>query len=309
MKGLCLVTGGAGFVGAEVVRVLAERGDDVVVFDLEPDDERLAGIDVDVVQGDLGDALAMDRAVAAHRPETVFHFGGMLSVDSEADPVASFSANATGTLNVLEAAIKHGVRQVIYASTMVTYGKDIEGQTIDDTTLQRPHLFYGATKVFSEHTGLWYKRKHGIDFRGIRYPGIVGPGVKTPGVAQYNAWMIEAAVKGEPFVVWVREETRHAILYYKDAANAAVQLAEAPLEHLEREVYVVTSERPSPSAGELADAIRRQMPDAQITFEVDAERQRVLEDVERPIDDSAARKEWGFAPRYGLDDMVTDMRQ
>ena len=305
----CLVTGGTGFIGAEVVRRLADGGEDCVILDLAPSEERISGIDVDVVQGDLSDAMVIEQLVATYRPDVIYHFGGLLSMRSETDPVASFDSNAAGTLNVLEAARKHGTGKVIYASTMVTYGRDIEGQTINDSTLQRPNLFYGATKVFSEHMGLWYGRKYGIDFRGLRYPGIVGPGVRTPGVAQYNAWMIEAAIKGEPFTAWVREDTRHAILYYRDAAEAAIQLADASFENLRHKVYVVTSDKPSPTAGDLAAAIRRQIPDAQITFEVDQERQRILDSVERPIDDSAARSDWGFAPIYNLDEMVSDMRR
>jgi threonine 3-dehydrogenase len=307
--GTAIITGGTGFIGAEVCRLLCERGDTVVAFDLAPNPERIEGLSVIVEEGDLGDAKAVDAVIERYKPEVVYHFGGMLSVPSEADHVAAFEGNARGTLNVLEAARIHGVRQVNYASTMVSFGKDIEDQTIDDATLQRPNLFYGATKVFSEHMGIWYKRKFGIDFRGIRYPGIVGPGVKTPGVAQYNAWMIEAAINGEAFTVWVREDTRHAILYYKDAARAAIQLADAPVENLKREMYVVTGEKPSPSAGELAEEVRRQIPGAEIGFEVDEERQAVLDDVEREIDDGNARREWGWEVGYGLGEMVGDMRR
>ena len=192
---------------------------------------------------------------------------------------------------------------------MATFGMDIEGPVIDDSTLQRPSLFYGATKVFSEHMGLWFKRKHGLDFRGLRYPGIVGPGVTTPGVAQYNSWMIDAAIKGKPFTVWVRPDTRNAILYYRDAANAVLQLVDAPIENLKRSVYVVAGTQPSPSAGELLDEVKRQIPEAAIRFEVDEERQRVMDDLERPIDDGNARREWGWHPAFGLAEMVSDMRR
>lgn len=305
--GTAVVTGGTGFIGGEVCRLLCERGHRVVAFDVEPDEGRVEGLGVEVEVGDLASAQRVDAVIGGCRPEVVYHFGGMLSVASEADHQAAFEANARGTLNVLEAARTHRVRQVIYASTMVTYGQDIEGQTIDDTTLQRPNLFYGATKVFGEHLGLWYKRRAGLDFRGIRYPGIVGPGVKTPGVAQYNAWMIEAAIRGEPFSVWVREDTRHAILYYRDAARAAIDLADAPVENLKRAVYVITGPRPSPSAGELAAEVRKQIPAADIRFEVDEDKQRVLDDVERAIDDGNARREWGWEERYGVAEMVADM--
>ncbi|MEE2754372.1 MAG: NAD-dependent epimerase/dehydratase family protein [Candidatus Latescibacterota bacterium] len=309
MNDNCLVTGGTGFIGAEVMRLLAGRGDTPVAFDLHPNEERLSGMDVSIEQGDLGDGDAVETAVIKHKPDVIYHFGGMLSVPSEADHVASFSANATGTLNVLKAALKHSVRKVVYSSSMISHGQNIENQTIDDDTLQRPNLFYGATKVFSEHMGIWFQRKYGIDFRGLRYPGIVGPGVKTPGVAQYNAWMIEAAIKREPFTAWVREDTRHAILYYKDAAKAAVQLADAPKKNLKRSVYVLTSQQPSPSAGELAETVKREIPGTEITFEVDPARQKIVDDVEREIDDGNARREWGFEPEYDLVRMISDMRE
>ena len=78
---------------------------------------------------------------------------------------------------------------------------------IRDTTIQRPQLFYGATKVFGEHMGLFYRRKYQLDFRGLRYPSIIGPGVRTPGVAQYTSWVIEECAKGNPFTIWVKPET------------------------------------------------------------------------------------------------------
>ena len=304
-----LVTGGTGFIGAEVAKLLAQRGDRVTVFDLRPNEERLKGLEAELAQGDLGDASAVEQIVRQAKPDVIHHFGGMLSVPSEADHIASFHANALGTFNVLEAARKFGLPRVIFSSTIATFGLDIEGQVIDDDTLQRPSLFYGATKVFSEHMGLWFKRKHGLDFRGLRYPGIVGPGVTTPGVAQYNSWMIDAAIKGKPFAVWVRPDTRHAILYYRDAANAVLQLVDAPIGNLKRSVYVVAGTQPSPSARELAEEVNRQIPEALISYEVDPEKQRVMDEVERPIDDGNARREWGWHPAFGLAEMVSDMRR
>ncbi|MGZ3607621.1 MAG: SDR family oxidoreductase, partial [Syntrophales bacterium] len=95
----------------------------------------------------------------------IFHLGGMLSVPSDADHAASFRANTMGTFHVLEAAKLFGVEQVIFSSTIATYGLDLEeGIVVDDYSLQRPQLFYGATKVFSELMGQFYRRKFGLDF-------------------------------------------------------------------------------------------------------------------------------------------------
>ncbi len=239
------------------------------------------------------------------KPGAIYHLGGMLSVPSEADPQAAFRANVLGTLHVLEAARLFDVEQVIFASSRQTYGLGIENE-ITDLTLQRPQLFYGACKLFCEHVGLFYRRKYGLDFRGIRYPATVGPGARTPGVVQYTSWMIEECAKGRPFTVWVRPDTKAPVLYFKDAARAAVSLAEAPRDAVQMVNYVINGVRPTPSAEQLAQAVRAMIPGAQITFEPDEELQAVLDKALLPIDDTCARTEWDWHVEYGLDDMVQD---
>ncbi|MGZ6193553.1 MAG: NAD-dependent epimerase/dehydratase family protein, partial [Syntrophales bacterium] len=183
-----LITGGTGFVGAHVARLMIkEKEKDITIFDINPSTKFIDDIaeKVSVVRGDLGNFSHVLNVVSACKPKTIFHLGGMLSVPSDADHAASFRANAMGTFHVLEAAKLFGVEQVIFSSTIATYGLDLEeGIVVDDYSLQRPQLFYGATKVFSELMGQFYRRKFGLDFRGVRYPSIVGPGVKTPGVVQ-----------------------------------------------------------------------------------------------------------------------------
>ncbi len=175
-----LVTGGTGFIGAEVVRILVARGEEVTAFDINPSTKLLQDLEgkVRVIRGDLGNFSHVLSAVKECGPAAIYHLGGMLSVPSDADPQASFRANAMGTFHVLEAARLFEVGKVLFSSTIATYGLDIREGRIDDYTLQRPQLFYGCTKVFSELMGLFYRRKYGLDFRGVRYPSIVGPGSK-----------------------------------------------------------------------------------------------------------------------------------
>ena len=303
-----LVTGGTGFVGSHVVRQLVEKDERPVVFDISPSQKLLDGVldRVDVTRGDLGNFSQVLNVVKRLRPRVIYHLGGMLSLPCEAEPAAAISANALGTFHVLEAARLFEAPQVVFSSTVATYGMDIEDEAIGDNTLQRPFLFYGATKVFAEHMGIFFKRKYGLDFRGVRLPAIVGPGVRTPGHVQYNAWVIEACGRGRPFTMWVRPETRHAVLYCKDAALAVLKLSEAPLDALKRTTYTLAGIRPMPSAGELADAVREQVPDARIDFQPDPERQRILDEADRPFNDAPAREEWGWEPSFDLRAMVTD---
>lgn len=304
-----LITGGAGFIGAEVVRILLEKGEvRPAIFSRNPSLNRLVGIadDVDIVRGDIGIFSHVLNAVSTVKPDVIYHFGAMLSVPSEEDPASAIQTNAMGTFHVLEAARIFGVRQVIFASSIGAYGSGIEGDVVDDFTLQRPVMLYGATKVFGEHLGLFYKRKYGIDFRGLRYPSIIGPGVRSPGIVQYTSWVIEESAKGNPYTLRVSPGMRVPVMYIKEAGQAAVQLAEAPDADIKTVVYNVDGVKPTPTAQELVDAVKRNVPGAKIEFDVDADLQAILDSAIKMMDDSRARTEWGWNPTYDLNRIVKE---
>ena len=305
-----LITGGTGFIGAEVVRILLNKGEkDIAVFDLNPSTKLLDEVagKVEIIRGDLGNFSHVLNAIQTFQPKVIYHLGGMLSVPSDADPAASFRANAMGTFHILEAARLFNVPQVLFSSTIGTYDYDITKETIDDYTLQRPQLFYGATKTFCEHMGLFFKRKYKLDFRGVRYPSIVGPGVKTPGVAQYTSWVIEECAKGNPFTIYVTPDTQCPVMYYKDAGLAIVKLGEAPVEDIKMVNYIITGAKPIASAQELANLVREKIPGAQIAFEPDLELKTVLDKLLKPLDDRVAKKEWGWEATYNQNHIVDDM--
>ncbi len=260
-----LITGGTGFVGAEVVRTLVNRGAaNLTVFDINDSPQRLDEVaeQVTIRKGDLGNFSQVLDVVRDSGAEVIYHLGGMLSLPSDQDPQAAFQANAMGTYHVLEAARILGVSKVIFSSTIGTYCHGLDEQPIDDLSLQRPQLFYGACKVFGEHMGTFYRRKYKIDFRCVRYPSIVGPGVRTKGSVQYTSRMIEESAKGNPFTVWVRPDTRVTLLYVKDAALATIALAEAPADRIQMINYVLGG--PAPTAQELADFVLKKIPEQKL---------------------------------------------
>ena len=302
-----LITGGTGFIGAEVARLLISRGTtDITLFDVSDSRWRLEDIAdaVTIVKGDVGTFSHVLNAVRSSRAEVIYHLGAMLSLPSEQDPPAAFRANAMGTFHVFEAARLLDVKKVVFASSTATFGFDLPADPIDDRTLQRPQTFYGACKLFGENMGRFYRRKYGIDYRCVRFPSIVGPGVRTPGSVQYTSWVIENAAKGIPFTIWVRPETRVPILYFKDAALALIALAEAPADCIKMVNYLLGGLRPT--ALELANLVKRRFPEAQIKFEVNEEIQVRLDNAMRPLDDRFAREEWGWQPTYGVDVMIDD---
>ncbi len=307
-----LVTGGAGFIGAEVVRGLLDGGDKrPFIFSRNPTLRLLDDVadQVELIRGDVGNFSHVLDAVKAARPEVIYHFGAMLSLPSDSDPASAVHTNAMGTFHVLEAARLFDVKQVIFSSSIGVYGSGIHKDVIDDFTLQRPQLFYGVTKVFGEHLGLFYRRKYGIDFRCLRYPSIIGPGVRTPGAVQFTSWVIEECAKGNPFTINVNPETRVPVMYIKEAGQAAITLAKAPVDRIKTVNYNIDGVKPSPSAGELADAVMAKLPDARIEFEPDLELMAVLDDAIKPLDDTNARNEWGWRPEYNLERIVDEFLQ
>jgi threonine 3-dehydrogenase len=190
--------------------MLVEAGERPVLFDIAAVQgplEELSGRFV-LETGNLAHLPVLMDCVEKHGIDRIFHLGGMLSLPSEQNPWAAFDANVIGTYNVLEAARIKRMSQVIYGSTIATYSKDIPGDEIDDRTIQRPSSFYGVSKTFGELLGRFYHRKFGLDFRGVRLPSIVGPGARTAHMSIYNAWAIEHALKGLPYILECAPETR-----------------------------------------------------------------------------------------------------
>jgi len=303
-----LITGGAGFVGLGIARQLLENGEEIVIFSRNPSPGRLGDLAdrVRAVAGDVGNFSHILDVVKTFRPRIIYHLGAMLSVPSDADPASAIQTNAMGTFYVLESARLFDVEQVLFSSSVGTYGTDMPEGSIDDFTIQRPVFFYGATKAFGEHMGLFYKRKYGLDFRGIRYPSVIGPGVTTSGAVQYTSWVIEHAAQGKPFTIWVRPDTAMPIMYLTEAASATIRLADAPIECIKTVNYVVDGVKPTPTAGDLAQAVRAKVPGAIIEFEPDPEIQDTLDDMIRPLDDAKAREEWGWQPTHSLEKIVEE---
>ncbi len=304
-----LITGGTGFIGAEIVRMLIERDEGPIhVAHRSGNFGRLTGLEdkVELHHLDLADPEATEAVVAAVAPTRLFHFGAILTGPGEADPQTLLTANAIGFIRMIEAARQAGTEQMIFASSIGTYGRDLGPGAVTDLSLQRPNTVYGVTKVFGENLGAYYRQKYGLDFRGLRYPSIVGPGVTTWSLAQYTSWMIEKPALGEPFTVWAAPETVIPLLYYKDAARAALDLSAAPRDSIKAINYLVDGVAPTPNAGEIAEAVRRAVPGAEITFEPDPKAALSLARNLR-IDDATARAEWGWTPQYDLDAMVADV--
>ncbi len=304
-----LITGGTGFIGAELARILVGHGEEVVLFDISPNYARIQGMEgkIKMVQGNLALYSEVFNVVKDYDIKIIYHLGGMLSIPSNANPWASFQANVSGTVHVLEAARLFDCERVVFASTLATYSLGTRSIITDDT-IQRPAIMYGIGKLYCELLGMFYKNRFGLDFRSVRYPSVIGPGVKTPGVAQYNPWMIEQAALGKPYECFVSEDTKCPVMYFKDAAICIHTLCQAPKERIITVNYNVAGVKPVSTAKELERAIKKLVPRFRVTYKpnpqiMEFHRNFIVE----VYDDSRAKEEWGWESRYSdLDTVIGD---
>jgi nucleoside-diphosphate-sugar epimerase len=304
-----LITGGYGLIGSTLARMLVEKGEKVWVFDKFTPPQRFQGVadSIKTIPGDLANLTKVMEAVKESAPQVIFHLGGMLSLPSNADPQSAYATNVAGTYHVLEAARLFQVPKVIFTSTIATYGLDIQKDVIDDFTLQRPLTMYGATKVFGELLGRFYRTKYQIDFRAVRFPAIIGPGAKTAHISIYNAWAVEKAFYNEPYEIFVEPQIRCPILYFKDAARALALLNSAPPETIQMICYLIAGIKPMTSAAELEAAIRKHFPKARLTYKPDPLAMAFHgKNQGLKFEDGVAEKEWGWKPEYALDRMIED---
>ena len=300
-----LITGGTGFIGSHLALELHKRGEKVILFDVKEDCPIIKDIrdDISIIKGDLGSWPEVLHAVEGNKVDTIFHTGSLLSASAEENPIAGHKVNANGTFTILEAARLFNVKKVIYTSTIASYGIDLP-EFVDEYTIQRPRTMYGVTKVFSELLGEYYNVKFGIIFRALRLPSVIGPGRGEGGLSAYSTLMISEPALGRPYTVPVKEDTVMAIQYIKDAVQALIMLRDAKAENLKRNTYNMAGFLPK--AIDIVNSVKNYVPDAEIAFAPDKKTVEIVDSWARTIHETRAQEEWGWEPRYFLDETVKD---
>ena len=283
-------------MGAELARILVNREEEVVLFDIALNRYRIEDIEnkVKVVCGDLGNISEVFNVVKDNNITEIYHTGSMLTYMSELRPWASFRSNVIGSYNVLEAARLFGIEKMMFTSTVATFGLN-KGETLTDTTIQRPLGIYGCGKLYIEGLGRYYHNKFGLDFRSIRYSHMVGPNVRTPG--HWAPPMIEDAILGKPNeCIYGNPNSTISMIYVRDAARAADMVIQAPREKIEMLNYNVTGIPEVISAKKLEITLKKRFSQSEVTYNPEPTRRKF--DGWKMFDDSCARKEWGWKPEY-----------
>jgi nucleoside-diphosphate-sugar epimerase len=208
----------------------------------------------------------------------------------------------------------------LYPSSIAAYGlpdldtKRRAGRVREDD-YNTPSTMYGCNKLYCEQLGRYYAKfykqlsaegqRGRVDFRCVRFPGLISAmTVPSGGTSDYAPEMIHAAAKGEPYACFVRPDTRIPFMAMPDGVEALLRLAVAPRDRLTRTAYNLAAF--NPSAQEVRDEVLRAFPEADVTWANDTRRQGIVDSWPEDVDDSAARHDWGFAPRYNFENAFRD---
>ena len=293
-----LVTGGAGFIGSNLVRALVERGDAVRVLDNFSTGFRanLDGVDVDVVEGDLRSYERVHNAVRG--AEVVFHLGAMGSVPrSVQDPLTSTAVNVEGTLNVLLAARDEGVRRVVFSSSSSVYGSSRQMPTPEESPPD-PISPYGVAKLAAERYCVSFSRVYeSFESVVLRYFQVFGPRQNT--YSQYAAVVplfVTAIAAGESVTIFGDGDQSRDFTYVGNVVDATLRAADA--NGASGRMFNVASGSPA-TVNRVADAIAA-IVERPVERRFAPPRPGDIRDSWADI--SAAREVLGYEPRVSLED-------
>jgi threonine 3-dehydrogenase len=293
----CLITGGAGNLACQLTWHLASRFDHLLLADLAPRPVAAIAPVAEYVVADILDERAMRDLLERDRPDTVIHLASLLSGSCERDRRQAWRINCDGMLELLELSLEYGVKQFLFPSSFATYGGQLSDVLAEDET-QWPDGLYGVTKIAGERLGVYYQRQHGLDFRSVRLPMVVSRYAPPGAVSAYASRAFIEAVEHGRYTFPVRPTARVSLMYVQDALRALVDLLIAPQAQLSRRAYNVQSI--SPTAAEIAAAIKARLPDAELSFDPHPTQADLVERWPKRLVDESARRDWGWNPQFDL---------
>lgn len=304
-----LVTGALGQIGSELTEKLRGMyGDENVIASSrrkkEGHEELMESGPFEVLN--INDGENLSSIVKKYKIDTIVNLAAILSAVGENDPLACWDVNMNGLVNVLEVGKEENC-QIFTPSSIAAFGPNTPADNTPQDTIQRPNTIYGVTKVAGELLCDYYYKKFGVDTRGVRLPGLISyktlPG---GGTTDYAVHIYYDAIKHKGYTSFIAAGTKMDMMYMPDAIDSIVQLMNAdPSKLVHRNAFNIAAMSFDPE--ELAESIKKVIPEFKLSYDVDPGRQEIAESWPNSLDDTAAREEWGWNPKYDLDKMTKDM--
>ncbi len=304
-----LIIGSTGQIGTELALALRKtyaHGQVVVGYipSQPPTGELLESGPSEVV--DITNPQQIADVCKKYQIDTIYNLAALLSAVAEMKPQLAWQIGLGGLFNVLEVSRELGCA-VFTPSSIGAFGPETPKDNTPQDTIQRPKTMYGVTKVSGELLSDYYHKRFGVDTRSVRFPGLIS-NVAPPGggTTDYAVDIYYSAVKEGKFVCPIAQGTYMDMMYMPDGLRACMELMEAnPDKLVHRNSFNVTAMSFEPE--EIAKAVKKYVPNFEMSYEVDSLRQAIAESWPNSIDDSCAREEWGWKPEYDLDSMSADM--
>ena len=302
-----LIIGSGGQIGTELVKKL--RGiygnENVVASDLR----QLTGEIAETGPFERIDSTNMMQiieVVKKYNIDTIYNLAAILSATAELNPMLGWNVGIGSLVNCLEVARVFGCA-VFTPSSIGAFGPNTPKDMTPQDTIQRPNTIYGVTKVTGELLSDYYFTRFGVDTRSVRFPGLIS-NLTLPGggTTDYAVEIYYSAVKGEKFICPLEKGTFMDMMYMPDALDAMVDIMEAdPSKLIHRNSFNVTAMSFDPEI--LYNTIKKYIPTFEMEYKPEPIKQAIANSWPNSLDDSCARNEWGWNPRYDLDKMSVDM--
>ena len=302
-----LIIGSGGQIGTELVKKL--RGiygnENVVASDLR----QLTG---EIAENgpferiDSTNMMQIIEVVKKYNIDTIYNLAAILSATAELNPMLGWNVGIGSLVNCLEVARVFGCA-VFTPSSIGAFGPNTPKDMTPQDTIQRPNTIYGVTKVTGELLSDYYFTRFGVDTRSVRFPGLIS-NLTLPGggTTDYAVEIYYSAVKGEKFICPLEKGTFMDMMYMPDALDAMVDIMEAdPSKLIHRNSFNVTAMSFDPEI--LYNTIKKYIPTFEMEYKPEPIKQAIANSWPNSLDDSCARNEWGWNPKYDLDKMSVDM--
>lgn len=301
-----LITGALGQIGSELAEKLKtiHGKNNVIISDIrDPKDVDYDGI-YEVI--DVMDVDRIKEVIAKHNIKTVYHLAALLSGTAEKNPMFGWKLNMDTLLTFLELAKDKVIDKIFWPSSIGVFGPDTPKDNTPQNTIQTPSTVYGISKLSGEYWCKWYQQNHNVDVRSVRFPGLIS--WKTPaggGTTDYAVDIYYKAIEDGKYTSFLKEGTYLPMLYMDDAINAIIELMSADPKQLgEFKSYNLGGLSFAPE--DLAAEIKKHIPNFTIDYAPDF-RQAIANSWPSSIDDSVAKADWGFEPKFDIDKMTTTM--